>query len=532
VLRPFAVRGVVEGFYGRPWTHEARLEVIAFLADRGMNAYAYAPKDDDLHRAQWRVPYPRTELDRFGELAAHGARHGVRFGFSISPGLDIDYESRSDRSALLAKLQPLRDAGVEWFLLLLDDIPMQPDLAPRQGALAGWLCESLGTELTLCPTEYLGTHPSPYLAELDGSMPPAIDVMWTGPTVCSPQLRADEARGWARALGNRRVIVWDNYPVNDASMAASLHLGPYCGREPELADVVGGILCNPMTQAHASQVPLATAMEFLADPDAYDAQSSWERAIVDVGGDRAPSLRALAHACADSPIAMPDSLDLARRVAALGDRLPGADWVPAVTELRAELAAARDSVDAFPGPAGGDDLSSELAPWAAASRLEAETGLAALRLIQSARPVATVGSDGSGRAAAPDPEAALRRAFTVLFSWKGARADEKVVFGPRFSIYTPIVQLPDGSTALDTAAALRENANAIDALCRLALRTYDEWRVDAGEPLRVFVGAQERTCSRDGNFDARGGPVTLRQGRVATLLAPGTRLPFSDGRLR
>ena len=50
VLRSFAVRGVVEGFYGTPWTHDARLEVISFLAARGMNAYAYAPKDDARHR--------------------------------------------------------------------------------------------------------------------------------------------------------------------------------------------------------------------------------------------------------------------------------------------------------------------------------------------------------------------------------------------------------------------------------------------------------------------------------------------------
>ena len=44
VLRPFAVRGVVEGFYGTPWTHDARIEVMSFLAAHGMNAYAYAPK--------------------------------------------------------------------------------------------------------------------------------------------------------------------------------------------------------------------------------------------------------------------------------------------------------------------------------------------------------------------------------------------------------------------------------------------------------------------------------------------------------
>lgn len=189
VLRSFAVRGVVEGFYGTPWSHDARLEIISFLAARGMNAYAYAPKDDARHRAEWRTPYDPIDLERFRELASHSAGLGVQFGFAISPGLDIDYGSSADRRTLSAKLQPLRDAGVAWFLLLLDDIPMQPGLAPRQAALVTWLYSALdGAALTMCPTEYVGTHPSPYLSELGRAMPPEVDVMWTGPTVCSPEL--------------------------------------------------------------------------------------------------------------------------------------------------------------------------------------------------------------------------------------------------------------------------------------------------------------------------------------------------------
>ena len=41
--RAFAVRGIVEGFYGRPWSHAARLDAISFLSPRGLNAYVYAP---------------------------------------------------------------------------------------------------------------------------------------------------------------------------------------------------------------------------------------------------------------------------------------------------------------------------------------------------------------------------------------------------------------------------------------------------------------------------------------------------------
>jgi len=533
VLRSFAVRGVVEGFYGPPWTHDARLEVISFLAARAMNAYAYAPKDDVRHRSEWRVQYEPAERDRFRELAEHADTHGVRFGFAISPGLDIDYESPADRDALLRKLGPLREAGVEWFLLLLDDIPMQRELATRQAALVAWLHGALdGAALTMCPTEYVGTRPSPYLAELGSGMPSDVDVMWTGPTVCSPELRAADARRWTRALGDRRVIVWDNYPVNDALMTGSLHLGPYRGREPDLVGVVSGVLCNPMTQARASQIALGTAMDFLSDPDGYDSDASWARAIGDVGGNRAASLGALARACSDSPIAAPDTLDLSRRVRQLEDCLAGPDWIAAAAGLRAELDLARGVCRDFPENApAADHLSAEVAQWAAAARTAAEAGLAALRLIQAARPVAQV-VEGVGRVAATDPEPAMHTAFLVLFSWKGSRTDETVVFGPRFSVYTPVVQMADGAPALDAAAAVREDANAIDVLCRLALRTYDAWRTGAaGAPLRVFVDGEEQTIDEDGSFVVAGEVVTAQQGPSATRIRAGDTLPFSDRRL-
>jgi hyaluronoglucosaminidase len=533
VRRSFAVRGVVEGFYGTPWTHDARLDVITFLAERGANAYVYAPKDDALHRAEWRTPYDRAALERFRGLAATGSTHGVRFGFAISPGLDIEYDSEADRAMLLRKLQPLRDAGVSWFLLLLDDIPLRPGLAPRQAALVTWLHDALdGASLTMCPTEYVGTHPSPYLSDLGAGMPADVDVMWTGPTVCSPQLRAADARGWTKALGERRVIVWDNYPVNDALMTASLHLGAYAGRDPDLADVVGGVLCNPMIQPYASKLPLATAMEFLSDPDGYDIAVSYPRAIADVGGARDEALAVLARACMDSPIALPGGLDLNRRVGELGAALEGPDWAPVLAAVHAELRRAKALPDAFPEPApSGDGLAADVGPWATAAAHAADAGLAALRLIQCSRPAAVFDDTGLGRVGVPDPETAMHTAFLVLYLWKAARSDEKVVYGPRFALYSPVVQLADGSPALDAAAAVREDANAIDALCRLALRTYDAWRTTAaGQPATVKVDGRPVELTADGTFDADGDEVTLRQGPLTTRVAVGSAPIFSDRR--
>jgi hyaluronoglucosaminidase len=471
--RAFAVRGIVEGFYGTPWTHAQRLDAISFLAPRGLNAYVYAPKDDDKHRSDWRVPYDERELAEFRELAAHADDLGARFGFAISPGLDITYESADDRAAVLAKLHPLLEAGVPWFLLLLDDIPMQRGLAARQAELASWLLGELravrsDASLTLCPTEYVGTRPSPYLGELGAGLPPDVDVMWTGPTVCSPTLRADDARGWSDALGGHRTIVWDNTPVNDATMVNELHLGPYLGREAELADLVGGVLCNPMIQARASLVQLATAMDFLRDPDRYDAAHSWADACRAVGGDRAEPLAVLARACADGPLVEPGRLALTAMVDRLVDALPGARWVDAAAPLADELRRAR----ALPETLGTDP---ELAPWAGAAAAHATAGLAALRLIQQATPVVATGPEGA-RILPPDPEVTLHHAFACTYTWMAARADVHVVYGPRFAVYTAVVQLPDGlGPALDVDASVREDANVIDRLCRLALDYYEAW---------------------------------------------------------
>ena len=75
--------------------------------------------------------------------------------------------------------------------------------------------------LTLVPTDYTGTARSPHLDDLDAALPAGVDVMWTGPTVCSPTITASDARARAAAVCGRVPLVWDNDPVNDVSTAAA-----------------------------------------------------------------------------------------------------------------------------------------------------------------------------------------------------------------------------------------------------------------------------------------------------------------------
>jgi hyaluronoglucosaminidase len=458
------------------WSHDARVEVVDFVGARGMNAYVYAPKSDPKHREVWREPYDRADTATFAELATRCDDLGMRLGFAISPGLDITYDADEDRTALLTKLLPMLDAGIDWFVLAVDDIPNRPGLAADQAALTTWLAHELRarrpeTRCSLVPTEYVGTRPSAYLGALADQLPLDIDVFWTGPTVCSPTITAEDARSWRAAIGGRPLLLWDNYPVNDAVMERELHLGPYRGREPDLSDVVDGVLCNPMLQPRASLVALGTAAEYLRDPAAYQECDAWERAIEETGRSNAGSLRALARACCDGPLAEPALLPAARLVDAVDATTDGPDWATPVAAARDELLALRDAARTWGATA--DPLAEEVAPWLEQARREAEAGLAALRLLQQTHSVGAVESAERPGARGPDPESAMIHAFALLFAWGAARdAPPRVVLGPRFALHPAVVQRLDGAPALDVGLALREDASVIDRLARLALARY------------------------------------------------------------
>ena len=96
VAPAFAIRGVVEGFYGTPWTHEDRLDMIRFIGERGMNRFVYSPKDDPFLRRDWALPHDPAALADLAELATAAAPVGVELVYCLSPGLSIRYSDPDD----------------------------------------------------------------------------------------------------------------------------------------------------------------------------------------------------------------------------------------------------------------------------------------------------------------------------------------------------------------------------------------------------------------------------------------------------
>lgn len=402
--RPFAISGVVEGFYGPPYTFPQRDDLIAFLGRHGCTSYLYGPKNDRQHRSRWREPYPATTMAQFGRTIAAAGAAGVRFGYALSPSPSIVFADESDFGLIAAKLGAFYNLGVRDFGLFFDDIEpalhhdadraAYPSVAAAHAELGNrlfaWLrARDPACTLTLCPTDYHGGPPfSPYLHELGARLDPAIDLLYTGSEVCAATIGAADAAAFGAAVG-RPPLIWDNYPVNDLAMQPELHLGPIRGRDPALHTAVRGILVNPMLQAEASKLPLRTWADYLADPRGYDPERSWAAAIVELAGrDSAWALHLLAAcalgSCLSGPMApRMDALTTAV-IAGLARDEPAATS-PAARELDAYLVELDEACYHLKNRMANLALRAELLPWIDLLETKAELGRRSLAALGGAR---------------------------------------------------------------------------------------------------------------------------------------------------
>jgi len=282
-LAPQLGSGVIEGFYGQPWSWRERQAALATLARGGMGLYLYGPKDDPLHRDQWREPYGEDFQQEFAALAALGTELGVVVAMGTSPFIDYDADSEDDYQALLAKLTSFAAGGATGVALLADDIEFEAEvqvdaaLGAAHADVANRLLQDLRQlepelRLWFVPTVYSddrldqwGEAPE-YLAAI-ADLHPSIEVMWTGTgTFCDSLQASDLARFTARV--GRRPVIWDNYWANDAYdlVSGRVHLAPYGGRDRDLQDTVAGIGANPMIQGALSRSNLGALAAWLDQP--------------------------------------------------------------------------------------------------------------------------------------------------------------------------------------------------------------------------------------------------------------------------
>ena len=315
-MNAFKIKGVVEGFYGKPWTWEERKDIISFMGQEGYNLYIYAPKADLLHRDKWREMYDKEFEQHFKELIETGKTVGVDISMAISPGLSLVHSSDEDMRILKDKYLKFTTMGVKTISLFLDDIPetlihegdkqAYSSLAQAQADFSNRLFDALSNEVEamqfiLCPTIYHGEQVTDYHYTLGEKLHEAIRIMWTGPQVCSEKLTVENAKMVGAAF-KRKPLYWDNFPVNDASMVPELHIGQFSGRDGELDQFSEGFVVNPMNQAYASMPVLKNIAFYLNDPKHYDPESGLLNTIEQLYPEIADEFLLFSKACDSSPL--------------------------------------------------------------------------------------------------------------------------------------------------------------------------------------------------------------------------------------
>ncbi|XP_012287820.1 protein O-GlcNAcase isoform X3 [Orussus abietinus] len=268
--------GVVEGFYGRPWTTEQRKDLFQKLKKWGMDSYLYAPKDDYKHRAYWRDLYTVEEAEHLTGLITAARECGITFYYALSPGLDITYSSAKEVTALKRKLEQVNQFGCTAFALLFDDIEPEMSEADKevfqsfahaQVSVTNDIFQHLGQpHFLLCPTQYCATRAMPnvstseYLNTLGSKLAQEIDIMWTGPKVISRLLTMESIEEITEVL-RRPPVIWDNLHANDYDQKR-VFLGPYSGRSPDLIPKLRGVLTNPNCEYGANFVAIHTLAQW------------------------------------------------------------------------------------------------------------------------------------------------------------------------------------------------------------------------------------------------------------------------------
>ncbi|HHY83705.1 MAG TPA: hypothetical protein GX505_13660 [Clostridiales bacterium] len=348
-------RGIVEGYYGRPWSFEARKSLIEMAGRFKMNLFIYAPKDDPYHFGpKWREPYPEAEAAKMKKLVDTARENNIEFVYTLHVGTDMDFSDEDDEinktlpvwaesqweqfndqnhrgeyipegqreidkysaeetyQSFISKFEQMYSLGVRRFGILSDDInfPLARYgiiyLVPFINRIAKW-CDSKGDVNTLifCPSYYylddMNYNGERYMSSVrcgvNGSvihepLDPRVEVFFTGKTVMS-NIDAEHNSIFASSkYFGRLPLIWWNYPVNDYAYKY-VFLGPSPGLMPGVTNMTG-IISNPMQQGFASKISLFSAASYCWNQNGYNQHKDWYASFKYLWPEIADSMREIA----------------------------------------------------------------------------------------------------------------------------------------------------------------------------------------------------------------------------------------------
>lgn len=320
-------RGVIEGYYGVPYSKEATEDLFRFMARYKMNTYMYGAKSDPYHSLFWEKPYPTTVTEKekkIGYLSqdmlrsitdvAHQCK--VNFIWAIHPGQAFTDATKTDvLDKIMSKFTDMHKLGVRQFGVFVDDVGV-PDDEPtlklgadrltqlQQLIDKKWNTKKANPADTVKPLHYVPQlYAYSWVSEAKAkkffqslsATPSKINIYITGRAVWTVPNSDDPAKvsSW---LG-RDVAWWWNYPCNDNDMDKLFMLDMYrnfddeahIDRNATLDPALRGVntlICNPMQQASASRVALFSAGDYAWNRAAFDNERSWMASLRSVFGKR------------------------------------------------------------------------------------------------------------------------------------------------------------------------------------------------------------------------------------------------------
>lgn len=317
-------RGIIEGYYGVPYSAEVTKDIFRFMAKYKMNTYMYGAKSDPYHSQYWSYPYPESiteDQERIGYLSrdmlsgitrqAHASK--VDFIWAIHPGTaftDPDYTDVNE--LIMDKFEYMYSLGVRQFGVFVDDcgVPSDPAslkldadrLTELQGLIdkkwnnPGSAPEDMVKPLHYVPQLYAYSWVRRDVArkffESLRSTPEKVNIYITGQNVWSVPNNTD-LEVVEEFLG-REVSWWWNYPCNDNDMTKIFTMDIYSNFKDEshidnLArlEVLKGtntVIINPMQQGEISKITLFSVADYTWNMAQFNNDQSYQAAIKAVGG--------------------------------------------------------------------------------------------------------------------------------------------------------------------------------------------------------------------------------------------------------
>ena len=317
-------RGVIEGYYGVPYSEEVTEDLFRFMARYKMNSYMYGAKSDPYHSQYWEKPYPQTITPEqkkigmmtqymMGNLAKVATANKVNFIWAIHPGTAFfNTESDDVLNKIMEKYESMYKLGMRQFGVFVDDCGVPEDSASlsigaqRLTALQQlvdkkWNYKGAAPADTVKPLNYVpqlyayswvSKEKAGRFFRALSATPQKTVIYITGRNIWSVPNNEDPdiVSKWI----GREVGWWWNYPCNDNDMDKLFVSGMYdnfrdekhIDNDAKMPDSLGvkTLISNPMQQGAASKIALFSIGDYAWNNAAFNEPKSFEAAVPAVVG--------------------------------------------------------------------------------------------------------------------------------------------------------------------------------------------------------------------------------------------------------